>query len=177
MFGNLKAGATLYILSKGENPCFMMGKLLQDPQMRQEMPQNQQQFMMNPLQVRQVVDISVKVGDDTKNFSGINPSLSVVNTGINGYIVSDDKAAFLNEVDAFGMEAQTELNRTAYNQKVVSVCEQTKLNLNPEARKAAERDSEIADMRKKMDAMYGTITELTSLLKGKQSNSQPRKEQ
>jgi hypothetical protein len=50
------------------------------------------------------------------------------------------------------------------------------LNLNPEARKAAERDSEIAEMRQKMDAMFGTITELTSLLKGKQSNSQQRKD-
>lgn len=176
MFGNLKAGATLYILSKSENPTFMMGKLLQDPQLRPEMPQNTQQFMMNPLQVRQVVDISVKVGDDTKNFTGINPSLSVVNTGVNGYILADDKVAFLNEVDAFGMEAQTELNRTAYNQRAVAVCNQTKLDLNPEARKAAERDSEMAEMRKKMDAMYGTITELTQMLKSKQSNAQSRKE-
>lgn len=176
MFGNLKAGSTLYILSKNGTPCFLVGKLLQDPQTRQEMPQNTQQFMMNPMQVRQVVDISVKIGDDTKNFTGINPMTSVINTGTNGYIVSDDKVAFLNEVEAFGMEAQTELNRTSYNQKAVAVCEQTKLDLNPEARKAAERDSEIAEMRQKMDAMYGTITELTSLLKSKQSNSQTRKE-
>lgn len=176
MFGNLKAGSSLYILYKGENPSFMMGEVLQDPQIRQEIPQNQQPYMINPLQIRQVVDVSVKVGDDTKNFTGINPSLSVVNTGVNGYIIADDKAAFLNEVDAFGMVAQTELSRTQYNQRVLSVCEQTKISLNPDAKKAAERDLEMAEMRKKMDAMYGTITELTSLLKSKQSASQPRKE-
>lgn len=176
MFGNLKAGSTLFILSKSDTPSFMMGELLQDPQVRQEMPQNQQQFILNPLQTRQVVDISVKIGDDTKNFTGVNPLTSVINTGVNGYIVSDDKVAFLNEVDAFGMMAQAELNRTPYNQKAVAVSQQIKLDLNPEARKAAERDSEMADMRKKMDAMYGTITELTNMLKSKQTNSQSRKE-
>lgn len=176
MFGNIKAGSKLFILSKSDTPNFMMGELLQDPQIRQEMPQNQQQFMLNPLQIRQVVDISVKVGDDIKNFTGINPLTSVINTGVNGYIVSDDKVAFLNEVDAFGMMAQAELNRTAYNQKAVAVSQQVKLDLNPEARKAAERDTEIADMRKKMDAMYGTITELTNMLKNKQTNAQIRKE-
>lgn len=176
MFGNIKAGSKLFILSKSDTPSFMMGELLQDPQLRQEMPQNQQQFMLNPLQMRQVVDISVKVGDDIKNFTCINPLTSVINTGVNGYIVADDKVAFLNEVDAFGMMAQAELNRTAYNQKAVAVSQQVKLDLNPEARKAAERDTEIADMRKKMDAMYGTITELTNMLKNKQTNAQNRKE-
>ena len=159
MFGNIKAGSKLFILSKSDTPSFIMGELLQDPQIRQEMPQNQQQFIMNPLQPRQVVDISVKVGDDIKNFTGVNPLTSVINTGVNGYIVSDDKVAFLNE-----------------NQKAVAVSQQIKLDLNPDAKKAAERDLEMAEMRKKMDAMYGTITELTSLLKSKQSASQPRKE-
>ena len=176
MFGNIKAGSKLFILSKSDTPSFIMGELLQDPQIRQEMPQNQQQFIMNLLQPRQVVDISVKVGDDIKNFTGVNPLTSVINTGVNGYIVSDDKVAFLNEVDAFGMMAQAELNRNAYNQKAVAVSQQIKLDLNPDAKKAAERDLEMAEMRKKMDAMYGTITELTSLLKSKQSASQPRKE-
>ena len=171
MFGNLRAGSSLYIISKNlDNPSFAIGKLVSDPTVRQVMlqPQGQPAYNLIP-QMAQVLDLTVQVGDDTKTFTGVNPSLMTINTGENGYIVSTDKAAFDNELAAYGAKAQHELNLTPYYQKVVELCKHTRLSLNPELQKAAERDNEIAEMRKKMDMMFGRIGELTTLLKGGQA--------
>lgn len=171
MFGNLRAGSSLYIINKNlDNPSFSIGKLVSDPTVRQVMlqPQGQPAYNLIP-QMAQVLDLTVQVGDDTKTFTGVNPTLTTINTGVNGYIVSTDKAAFTNELAAYGAEAQNELNLAPYYQKVVALCEHTRLSLNPELQKAAERDNEIAEMRKQMSVMAGTINELTTLLKGGQA--------
>jgi len=171
MFGNLRAGSSLYIISKNlDNPSFAIGTLVSDPTVRQVMlqPQGQPAYNLIP-QMAQVLDLTVQVGDDTKTFTGVNPTLTTLNTGENGYIVSTDKAAFNNELAAYSAKAQNELNLRPYYEKVVALCEQTRLSLNPELQKAAERDNEIAEMRKQMSVMAGTITKLTSLLEGGQA--------
>ena len=86
MLGTLRAGSHLYVLNKGENPSLTLGQVLSVTPPR---PKVNSQFMPNPMQVEQVIDITVKVGDDTKTFSGVNTALSIVDTGANNYVISD----------------------------------------------------------------------------------------
>lgn len=176
MFGTLRAGSLLYILNKGENPSLTVGQVLNVTPPR---PKVNTQFMPNPMQMEQVIDINVKVGDDTKTFSGVNTALSIVDTGANNYVISDDKQAITNEIEAFGTLSQNALNSVPYHKKVVAACKQMMLELNPNLQKEAERDSEISKMKGEMTEMRQTISDLANLLKGAlqpQTSSLIRKE-
>jgi hypothetical protein len=155
MFGTLRAGSLIYILNKGENPSLNIGQVLTVTPPR---PKVNSQFMPNPMQMEQVVDINVKVGDDTKTFSNVGTNLSIVDTGAGGYVISDDKAAITNEVEAFGTLSQNALNSMAYHEKVVEACKQMMIELNPSLQKEVERDGEITKLKDE-------LTEIKSLLK------------
>ena len=163
MFGTLRAGSLLYILNKGENPSLTVGQVLSVTPPR---PKVNSSFMSNPMQVEQVIDINVKVGDDTKTFSNVNTALSIVDTGANSYVISDDKSAITAEVEAFGTISQNALNSVAYHKKVVAACKQMMLELNPAMQKEAYRDKEMQTMKTEMAEMKNVIGELTNLLKG-----------
>lgn len=176
MFGTLRAGSLLYILNKGENPNLTVGQVLSVTPPR---PKVGGQFMPNPLQMEQVIDINVKVGDDTKTFSGVNTALSIVDTGANNYVISDDKQAITNEIEAFGTLSQNALNSIPYHKKVVAACKQMMLELNPSLQKEADRDTKISTLEKEIAEMKNGFAELTTLLKGAlnpQPNSLIRKE-
>ena len=177
MFATLRAGSLLYILNKGEEPRLKVGQVLSVTPPR---PKVNTQFMPNPMQMEQVIDITVKVGDDTKTFSGVNTALSIVDTGANNYVISDDKQAITNEIEAFGTLSQNALNSVPYHKKVVSACKQMMLELNPSMQKEADRDAKIGNLEKELAEMRNGFAELTSLLKGalkpQQNASQQRKE-
>lgn len=173
MFGTLRAGSLLYILNKGENPSLTLGQVLSVTPPR---PKVNTQFMPNPMQVEQVIDINVKVGEDTKTFSGVNTALSIIDTGTGGYVISDDKTAITNEVEAFGTMSQNTLNSMPYHQRVVAACRQMMVQLNPNLQKEAERDNEITTLKNRIAEMDTKFDEVLNLLKGSKSNTQKGKE-
>lgn len=177
MFGTLRAGSLLYILNKGENPSLAIGQVVSVTPPRPKVNNTFMQ-MTNPMQMEQVIDINVKVGDDTKVFSNVSTNLSVVDTGVNNYVISDDKTAITNEVEAFGTTSQNILNSVPYHQKVVASCKRMMVELNPNLQKEAEREQEITTMRNEMAEMRATMGEMANLLKGvlNNNNSKPRKE-
>lgn len=175
MFATLRAGSLLYILNKGEEPSLKVGQVLSVTPPR---PKVNTQFMPNPMQMEQVIDITVKVGDDTKTFSGVNTALSIVDTGANNYVISDDKQAITNEIEAFGTLSQNALNSVPYHKRVVAACKQMMLELNPSMQKEADRDAKIGNLEKELAEMRNGFAELTSLLKGalkQQQNPSPNR--
>lgn len=163
MFSNLRAGSLIYILNKGENPSLSVGQVLSVTPPR---PKVNTQFMPNPMQMEQVVDITVKVGDDTKTFSGVNTALSIVDTGANNYVISDDKQAITNEIEAFGTLSQNALNSVPYHKRVVAACKQMMIDLNPSLQKEQDRDNKIGNLEKELSEIKNGFSELTALLKG-----------
>lgn len=168
MFGTLHAGSLLYILNKGENPSLAVGQVLNVSAPR---PKVTTQFMPNPMQIEQVVDINVKVGDDSKTFSNVSTNLNLVDTGTGGYIISDDKAAITNEVERLGTLSQNALDSVPYHKKMVAACKQMMLSLNPNLKKENERDEEMASMRKEFSEMKSMMAEMMKLAKGASGSS------
>ena len=167
----------MYILNKGEEPSLKVGQVLSVTPPR---PKVNTQFMPNPMQMEQVIDITVKVGDDTKTFSGVNTALSIVDTGANNYVISDDKQAITNEIEAFGTLSQNALNSVAYHKKVVAACKQMMMELNPSMQKEADRDAKIGNLERELAEMRNGFAELTSLLKGTlkpQQNTLPNRKE
>ena len=164
MFGTLRAGSLLYILNKGEEPNLKVGQVLSVTPPRPKV--NSTMMPLNPMQMEQVIDINVKVGDDTKTFSNVNTALSIVDTGANNYVISDDKQAITIEVEAFGTLSQNALNSVPYHRKVVSACKQMMIDLNPSLQKEADRDTKIGNLEKELAEMKNGFAELTNLLRG-----------
>ena len=164
MFGTLRAGSLLYILNKGEEPNLKVGQVLSVTPPRPKV--NSTMMPLNPMQMEQVIDINVKVGDDTKTFSNVNTALSIVDTGANNYVISDDKQAITNEIEAFGTLSQNALNSIPYHKKVVSACKQMMIDLNPSLQKEADRDTKIGNLEKELAEMKNGFAELTNLLRG-----------
>lgn len=169
MFGALKTGSLIYVLYKGDAPYLKMGELVANPVLR---PKQNPQLMPNPLQFEQVLDLVVKVGDDTKNFTNVPPNASFCDAG-SGYIISDDKNEITNEVEKFGAYSQNILNAIPFHKKVVSSVKQMMIDLNPSLQKEAQRDDEMSKMKSEMTELRNTVGELANLLKGALSPQQP----
>lgn len=168
MFGTLRPGSYMYILNKGENPSFTIGQVL-------NVTPPQQKINQKTFQVEQVVDINVKVGDDSKTFSNVNVASSIADTGSGGYLISDDKTIITKEVEAFLTYSQNVLNSVPYHQKVVEAGKQIMMQLNPNLQKEEERNNEFAQMRAEMTEMRNMMMNFTNLLKG--SNMVPEAEE
>lgn len=167
MFGNLRAGSLIYILSKNDTPALSIGQVSSVSAPR---PKNPASFMPSPMPMEQVIDISVKTGDDTKNFTGVSTTLSVVDTGTAGYIISDDRAAITAEIEALGTLSHNVLASVPYHQRVEAACKDMLLQLNPSLQKEAERDNEMNNLRGQITEMRATMNEMASLLKGVLNN-------
>ena len=164
----LKTGSLLYVLNKGENPSLNIGQVLNVSAPR---PKIGGQFMSNPLQTEHVVDINVKVGDDTKTFTNVNANLNLVDTGEGGYVISDDKTAITNEVERLGTISQNVLDSIQFHKKMVASCKQMMLSLNPSLKKESERDEEIAHLRKDFAEMKEMMANFAQMFKTTQSNN------
>jgi hypothetical protein len=169
MLGSLKTGSLIYVLNKGENPSLTIGQVANNPTLR---PKQNPQLIPNPLQFEQVLDIVVKVGDDTKTFTNVPPNVSLCDTG-SGYVISDDKTEITNEVEKFGTLSQNILNNVPYHRKVVAAVKQMMMDLNPSLQKEAQRDDEMSKMKSEMTELRNTVGELANLLKGALSPQQP----
>ena len=172
MFGTLRPGSYLYILNKGENPSFSVGQVL-------SVTPPQQKINQKTFQVEQVIDINVKVDNDTKTFGNVNVANSIADTGAGGYLLSDDKMIITKEVEAFLSYSQNVLNSVPYHQKVVDAGKQIMMQLNPELQKEEERHNEFAQMRAEMSEMRNMMKGFANLLKGTNMmpESEERKEQ
>lgn len=168
MLGTLKTGSLLYVLSKGENPSLNIGQVLNVSAPR---PKVSGQFLPNPMQPEMVVDINVKVGDDTKTFANVSANLNLVDTGDGGYVISDDKNAITNEVERLGALSQNALDAVAYHKRMVAACKQMMLSLNPSLKKENERDEEIANLRKDFSEMKEMMAGFAQMFKTAQSSN------
>lgn len=175
MFASLRAGSLVYLLDKGENPSLKIGQVTATTQPKPKYPTAN--FIPNPAGVEQVMEITVKAGEDTYVFNNINPTQTIVDTGTNHLVISDDRNAIAAEVDAFDTNSRKALESIPYHKRVVAACEKMRYELNPSLQKEAERDkelnalrSEVASFRNEVATLKDGIGEIASLLKGGATN-------
>lgn len=174
MFASLRAGSIVYILDKGENPSLKVGQVVSVTPPKPKFPTS---FVPNPMSVEQVMEINVKAGDESFVFNNINPTLSVVDTGINHYVISDDKTAICSEIEAFSTLSKKTIESLPYHQRVVASCEKMLYDLNPSLQKEVERDREITSLREELSSMKDVIGELTNLLRSGANSNRERNKQ
>lgn len=162
MFQGLRQGSLFYILEKSDTPVLKTGQVVS---VSQPAPKYNttfapgQQFGMET-----IVDISVKVGNDTVDFKQLPSSLSIANFGDNGVVVSESKEAMSAEVEAMLRTSRQVVESVDYHKRVIESCDKMLRELNPRFAKEKEQEEKIGTLEKKMNGMEGTLGDIKEML-------------
>lgn len=96
MFSSLKQGNTLYVLDKTKEPKVVSG-YIERITLPHPMFPNYNPAMSFGANLQTVVDITVKMGDEHKEFVGI-PSTGIIHS-YGDYVLSESKDSMIQEVD------------------------------------------------------------------------------
>jgi tRNA C32,U32 (ribose-2'-O)-methylase TrmJ len=118
------------------------------------MPYNQQQEM--------VVDVKVKLGDETVEFKQLPATLSISDN--NSVVVSESKEAMSAEVEAMLRTSKNILDSVPYHEKTMAKCDIILRELNPQFAKEKEQEEKINALEGKMEGIEGTLNQMMSLL-------------
>lgn len=146
MFSTLRQGSAIYILDKGENPQLKIGQVesISAPQPKISIPNYTGMAFNNET----IVDIRVKVDNETLDFQKIPTNLSTAPIG--NIIISDNRDDMLTAVDAFMQNSRQILENIQYHKRVVEACDSMLVKLNPTYAKDKERDIAIEGMKTEM---------------------------
>ena len=162
MFSGLRTASLFYILEKGDNPTLKVGQVstVSNPTPKYG------QFSTSPMfgqQMETVVDISVKVGDETMDFKQLPSNLSIANIGQN-IVVSENKEAMNAEVEAMLRTSRGIIDSIPYHEKVIASCDSILRELNPQFAKEKPQEEKIGALEERMGGIEGTLGSIQEML-------------
>lgn len=160
MFSGLRQQSLFYILEKGQNPNLKVGNVtaVSNPQ-----PKFNQFPASQPFgQAETVVDITVKVGEQTMEFKQLPSNLSIANSGT--VVVSDNREAMTAEVEAMLASSKQILESIPYHQSVVAACDGMMTMLNPQIAKEREQERKIGELEAKMGGIESALNQIVGML-------------
>lgn len=157
MFSALRQGSLFYILNKGENPKIKVGQVVS---VSSPMPKYGQSYIQPH---ESVVDISVKVNDETMNFQKVPSELSIVDFG-QGTVISDSREAMNAEIEAMLRTSRSILDSIPHHETIVEACDSMLRELNPQFDKEKKQEEKISDLEQKMTSIEKSLENMTELL-------------
>ena len=163
MFQSLRQSNIFYILQKGEKPELKVGQVVSvsnpQPKYGQHVPG--QAYGQN---VETVVDVSVKVGEETIDFKQLPANLSVANFGANGVVVSESRDAMNAEVESMLRISRGVIESVSFHENVISSCDAILRELNPQFAKEKEQEEKIGVLEQKVSGVENTLTDIKDML-------------
>lgn len=177
MFSGLRTNSLFYILEKGEKPVLKVGQVssVSNPSPKYG------QYPTTPMfgqQMETVVDVSVKVGDETMEFKQLPSNLSIANLGQN-VVVSENKDAMNAEVEAMLRNSRGILESVSYHESVIASCDSILRELNPQLAKEKAQEEKIVgleDQMGKLSIALSSIQEMLSQALNSSANTNKNKE-
>lgn len=161
MFSNLRANSQIYILHKDASPYVEIGSVVSVSQPQPKFPVPN---FMQPQEM--VVDITVRVNENTVTLQKLPANLDVADQGINGnMVITTSREAMNAEIDSLRQKSLSVINSVEYHQKLVQDCEQLLQRLNPEFAEQKQQKQEIDLLKQQMSDMMGSMRELMAQLK------------
>lgn len=168
MFQNLRSGSPFYILYKNELK-LSIGEVVN---VGVPVPQYGTTYQNGVLSTpKSYVDVKVNVNGEEINLQKLPADLSIADFGTSGMVVSENREAITNEIDAIKSIRVRELSREKQNKEDVVKCDQMLAYLNPHLAKEAEQNAEMENLKKKIESYGDDIAEIKSLLKSLGRNS------
>jgi ribosome-associated translation inhibitor RaiA len=162
MFSGLRTNSLFYILEKGEKPVLKVGQVssVSNPSPKYG------QYPTTPMfgqQMETVVDVSVKVGDETMEFKQLPSNLSIANLGQN-VVVSENKDAMNAEVEAMLRNSRGILESVSYHESVIASCDNILRELNPQLAKEKAQEEKIVGLEDQMGKLSIALSSIQEML-------------
>ena len=162
MFSGLRTNSLFYILEKGEKPVLKVGQVssVSNPSPKYG------QYPTTPMfgqQMETVVDVSVKVGDETMEFKQLPSYLSIDNLGQN-VVVSENKDAMNAEVEAMLRNSRGILESVSYHESVIASCDSILRELNPQLAKEKAQEEKIVGLEDQMGKLSVALSSIQEML-------------
>lgn len=162
MFSGLRTNSLFYILEKGERPVLKVGQV---SSVSNHSPKYGQ-YPTTPMfgqQMETVVDVSVKVGDETMEFKQLPSNLSIANLGQN-VVVSENKDAMNAEVEAMLRNSRGILESVSYHESVIASCDSILRELNPQLAKEKAQEEKIVGLEDQMGKLSVALSSIQEML-------------
>ena len=163
MFQSLRQNTLFYILEKGDNLNLKVGQVVNVSNPQPKYNQFQTTMPYNPQQ-EMVVDVKVKIGDETIDFKQLPANLSIANSDNNSVVVSESKEAMSAEVEAMLRASNNILESIPYHQKVIINCDVILRELNPQFAKEKEQEEKIGALENRMVDIDDKLNKMFDLL-------------
>ena len=171
MFQGVRPSSLFYILEKGEDIKLKTGQVVSvsNPQPK-----------FNPLPITQpygqsemVVDIKVKVGEDTLEFKQLGATQTIANSG--NVVVSDSREAMSAEVEGLLRTSRQIIDSVPYHEKMLASCDSMLRELNPSFAKEKEQEEKIGALEERMGNIDDKLNKMFELLSDTVGQSKSRK--
>lgn len=161
MFSNLRTNSQIYILHKDATPYVEVGTVLN---VSQPVPKFPMGNFMNQQEL--VVDVTVKINDNTITLQKLPSGSDIADQGINGnMVITTSREAMNAEVDALRQKSLNILNSVEHHKNIVQECEVLLQRLNPEFAEQRQQKQEIDALKVQMSEMMLGMKELMAQLK------------
>lgn len=168
MFQNLRQSSLFYVLDKSEKPVLRVGQVVS---VSQPTPKYGTSYQ-NQFATEMVVDITVKIGDETREFKQVPSQLSIANFGQAGVVISESREAMNAEVESMMRTSKQVIDSVDYHKSVIESCEGILRDLNPQLAKEKEQEERINRMEDRlcnMDAKFDKIMGALSKIENKKN--------
>ena len=109
-----------------------------------------------------VVDVTVKLGDDKKEFVGVPSTSSIHSYG--DYVLSESKDGMIQEVTSMLENSKSILANVEQHKSNIEACEKILKELNPVYAREKERDETIDNISGRIDRIEGILARLENKL-------------
>ena len=160
MFSALRQGNIVYLLDKSNGLTLKSGQVIS----------NSGANLMYAATPQTVVNLTIDVAGEHKEFNNIPAMQSSVNYNNGNLVLIDNKELAITEVENIVSSSKHILENTSYYEKMVTDGEEVLKLLNPQFAKDKARDKEIADLKDKVGGMENKLDTIIGLL-GKSENN------
>lgn len=158
MFQSVRPNSQIYIFHKGDIPKIEIGYVTNQP-----IPRPKYQLPPTFGQPHEmVVDLIVKVNDQTLNYNNLPAALDVADSFSNGenIVISDSKEAMNAEIVNLKQKSIDIINSKSYHEELISKYEKLLSEINPEFAEKQEQKMEIDVLKSQMAEMSKSIASL-----------------
>ena len=158
MFQSVRPNSQIYIFHKGDNPSLEIGQIVNQPILK---PKYQIPASFGQPQ-EMVVDITVKINEQTNTYMGLPAQLDIADTFSNGesIVVADSKEAMNSEIISLKQKSIDLINSIDFHRNLISSCDKILAELNPEFAEKQAQKEEISTLKSQMTEMSKNIEEL-----------------
>ena len=158
MFQSVRPNSQIYIFHRGDAPRIDIGYVTNQP-----VPRAKYQLPATFGQPQElVVDLIVKVNDQTFNYNSLPASSDIADSSSNGesIVISDSKEAMNAELVNLKQKSTDIINSVDYHKELIGKYEKLLSEINPEFAEKQEQKMEIDTLKLQMAEMSRSISSL-----------------